>query len=375
MSPLLPRLRQRRQRGRRVLAWGLTSFLLLQLTASVLLDYAWPQVRFPFFWEQTTRPDAFAVPPTIVSFGSSRSGCLLDEDEITLVVRQLTRDPAVQFFSAATPAGDPIVADRMLDQLLARGLKPRCAVIEFCPESVNHRNNWLTLHVGRQLRWDEVPSYLGEVTITGNLLRLVGTRFLPLYAFRDQIRQHVAGRSSDWYEAFLHGPGAASRQVLTGDLTGPAADWGQLIRDSLRNTKPDPNRTTTQGLNDVRRELRQYRPGGNSAAALERMLRRCRAQGIEPLLVAVPLPSGHRGCYEPAIEADFQAYVRDLTSAYQCRFLDYRAALPDHFFIDHHHASPEGKQVFSRQLGLEVLAPFWTEQARARRAPSQRAGL
>ena len=41
--------------------------------------------------------------------------------------------------------------------------------------------------------------------------------------------------------------------------------------------------------------------------------------------------------------------------------VDYRDALPDRFFIDHHHAAPEGSILFSRKLAVEVLAPAWSQ--------------
>lgn len=354
-----------RARGRRALAWGAATFLALQLTAGVLLDYRWPEVRFPFFYETAARPDLFAVPPSIVCLGSSRFGCLLDEMEVTRVVRQLTGDPAVQAFNASVGAGDLVVSEKMLERLLARGLQPRYALVELSPESVNHLNRWLTLHVGRQLRWDEVPGYFVEVTRTGNLMRLAGTRLLPLHVYRNQIRGYFVGHTRDWYEELIRGQAAhRPRQGDEGLPTTPT-DWAKLVADGLGAGTAVAGADTTRDLAGLRRELDAYRPGGNSAAALERLLRRCRAHGVEPILLAVPLASAHRGEYDGAVEARFQEYMLRVTRTYGCRFLDYRATLPDHFFLDHHHATPQAKLVFSRKVGLEVLAPAWDAARRA----------
>ncbi len=98
----------------------------------------------------------------------------------------------------------------------------------------------------------------------------------------------------------------------------------------------------------------------NSAAALERLLARCRACGIEPILYSPPLTSAHRDFYTPAIESAFQGYMAEVTQRYSCRYIDYRTLLPDRFFIDHHHGGPEAMPLFSRKMALDVLAPAWS---------------
>ena len=91
----------------------------------------------------------------------------------------------------------------------------------------------------------------------------------------------------------------------------------------------------------------------------KRFLRRCRANGIEPILLSVPLSSAHRAQYTPEIESAFQGHVAAIAQKYSCRYCDYRTAVPDRLFIDHHHAGPEGAAMFSRQFAREVLAPAW----------------
>jgi hypothetical protein len=350
---------RRRQRGRSVLLWGLGAFVALQLTASVLLDYVWPQLRFPPFFAQAERAGAFPVAPSIVCLGSSRCGCLLDEDEISDVVRRLTGDVQAQFFNAAVPAGDLYVNEKLLYELLQRGMRPRYVLIELCPESVHQQNAWLTLHVGRQLRWDELPAYLLEVQRTGNALRLAGTRFLPLFALREQIRDHVASAAQGWYGTFVGAEGAKAPRPVAVLPTGPMPDWTKLSADALRDTKAEPSADTKINLQAVAQELKAYRPGGNSALALERMVRRCREHGIEPILFGVPLSSAHRGYYTEAVERPYQEFLRAFAQRHGCRYVEYRDALPDQFFLDHHHASKAGRLLFSRRLGVEMLGPLW----------------
>lgn len=353
--------RRRGAHGRRALLWAAGAFLAAQLTAGALLDYAWPQVRFPELFAQLRRPDRFATRPTCVCLGSSRFGCLLDENEMTNVVRELTGDPQVQCFNGSIPAGDPIVAERLLRAMFQRGERPRYVLLEITPEAVNRRMAWMALHVGRQIRWGDLPRLGPDVVRSGQALRFVGTRLIPLYIYRDQVRRALADRAIAHCEGRRDDTPVTRASVKASrgtPMAGAEAKWRHAIAEGLANEPINPNLSTTVGIDLLRRDLRDYEASGTSARAFEAMIRRCRAHGAEPVLLAVPLTSAHRACYTPEIEASFQQYVRGLCAKYECRFVDYRTALPDHFFIDHHHGSKAGKRVFSRRLSVELLAPL-----------------
>jgi hypothetical protein len=51
--------------------------------------------------------------------------------------------------------------------------------------------------------------------------------------------------------------------------------------------------------------------------------------------------------------------VEQLTREHGCRFVDFRAAIPDHLFWDNHHLFPAGGEAFSRKLAEEVLLEVW----------------
>jgi hypothetical protein len=370
--------------------WAAAIFVTAQLAASGLLDYWWPQVRFPTLHQQLARFDATDGAVNIVFLGSSRTGCLMAEAELNRVTREITGDPQVNCFNAYVPAGDPILCERMLRRLFERPSRPRFVVIEVCPEGLNQRTAWLAMYVGWALCWNDVPAYIKDLAVTGSLVRFCGTRFIPLYVYRDQIRRQLAACTAKWclgseyglspvmlslpqgmpppasqpnpHGNIAQGPGVKGPGSESGryEVRGAAEWWKAAIASSLRETRIDPNRTTTLGLEGVRRELKGYRTGGNAAGALEQMLRQCRAHGVEPILMSVPLSSGHRQCYDPEVEAAFQACMAEMTRKYACRYVDYRDALPDHFFVDHHHAAPEGACLFSRQIAVELLAPAWT---------------
>jgi hypothetical protein len=109
----------------------------------------------------------------------------------------------------------------------------------------------------------------------------------------------------------------------------------------------------------LRKWLKDYRIGGSTDQACERIVRRCRQRNIAVVLIAPPLSSDHRQCYTPQIEAAFLDRLRGLAERYACRFVDYRDRMPDTMFLDNHHLHLEGAQELSRQLVEEVLAPAW----------------
>jgi hypothetical protein len=348
--------------------WALGTFVAAQLAASVLYDYVWPQVRYPDFYATLKRVDTDGLDADVLCLGSSRSGFCLKEEQIDLVVRDLTGDAGFHCGNASVPGGDVIVSERLLRILLEHGARPRFVLIEVSPETVSQRNSWVKIYGPWFLRWDNVPTYIRDLVITKSLPRFAATRFLPLYHYREQSRRRLAAQVCAWYD----GQPAAAPSVLPRTdrrSVGPvayqqSAKWQNLIANGLSAADTKPGTIADVGY--VQSMLRDFEPGGTPAAALERLLDCCRAYGIEPILIHVPLSSGHRECYTTEIEASFRGYVTALTQRHGCRCVDFQAALPDRFFVDHHHVGGEGSVLFSRRLGLEVLAPVWSAAAAGR---------
>lgn len=349
---------QQPRRGRCILFWMLGSFFALQLAGGFLLEHVFPQVRFPFLYRQLALLDEQPRPPNIVFLGSSRFGCGLSGDAVTDLLHRLTGDPQVQAFNAAIPAGDLLVSELMLRQLLDRGVKPRFAVIEVCPEVLNHRNDWIKIHVARQIGWSDVPGYFLEITRTGNLLRLATDRFVPLYNHRETLCKQIGGGIEAALSSWLD----ADAAVETPRRSAPAAiDWDSLVNRHYRDMTSDQRQKTQIGLYDVRRCLRSYRAGGNSGAALERMLMLCKANDVVPILVGVPVSQPQRELYVRPIEESYTAFIADVTRRHGCRYFDMRHRVPDALFVDNHHADGQGCLLFSRILAEEVLAPLWVK--------------
>jgi hypothetical protein len=144
---------------------------------------------------------------------------------------------------------------------------------------------------------------------------------------------------------------------LHGALNNPG--WESLAQLSCPPLSPAEREVRAAEGRLAAKRFRKYRVGGTTAAALERLLRRCRDSGIEVVLVGVPNDSAYVRNYTPAIDAAYSDYVGRLTRDYQCRFLDYRAAVPDDLFADLCHLNPFGADYFTRKLTHEVISPWW----------------
>jgi hypothetical protein len=348
---------RRAPRGRVALLTALGVFAAVQLTASVLFDYRWPQLRFPAYHAQLARLDSVAS-PTVVFLGSSRSACGLDEALINREAQAATGDGTLCCFNAAVPAGDPILCERVLRDLLDRGVRPRIAVIEIAPEGVNHRNGWLGRYVLQFPCWHDTPAHLKDLILTGTALRFAGTRFVPLYVYREILRHQLGMLIEDCCNGCWPGTGPRPEGEY-GFTPGTARNAQKTLAGYHRSLKRDAAMITMLDIDDAQRSVRDYRPGGNTAAALDRLLSRCRANGIEPVLVTPPLSSAHRLLYASAIETAFRAHLESLCHKHGCRYFDYRDALPDETFLDHHHVGIEGSEQFSRRFAAEVLVPMW----------------
>jgi hypothetical protein len=348
-----------RSRGRRVLVWTAGLFCLLQLLCGWALDHVWPQLRFPELYTNLAQVEGQSTAPTVVCLGSSRFGTFLNGQEMTRCLRRLSGDRRAWVFNASVPWGDPLASEKILQEMLERGVRPRYALIEMCPPTVAARNPWPGHFMQRQLQWSDLPVHVVDLAQQGQLVRTVQFRLLPLYAYRERICQQAAQVCAHWCAMQEGRPDSASTGLPpsseTDDAPAAALDWDKVIpRAPLHG---EQQQTSQRDVGYLIRDLRQYRPGGTQVAALERLLRLCRVNGIEPILVGVPVTSTFRACVKPDMEASYRAFLTRFCEQNACPFVDYYAALPDNLFVDYHHGSSEGGQVFSHRLTVEVLAP------------------
>jgi hypothetical protein len=343
-------LAPRRRRARATLLWSIGLFVAGQLTIGLLLDYVWPLVRFPSAGRVMARLAQQPQNPEVVFLGSSRFECGIRPAEIGQLLERACRlgEPC-GVFNGAVPAGDPISAEFVLHTLLERGVRPRLVVLEVSPEQLNYYNEWLGLHVRRQLTWADVPGYLVEACWAGQGVRFLSARLFPLFLHRQQVLEEV------WSAIHRGSPPVASAPASAAPESVPV-NWDELLQPPQREMTP-ALRASIESIRDFlpRHWLYDFHIRGNNPAALGRILTECRRHGIGVLLLAPPLTEAHRQCYGPAIESAFQEYLAGVQAAHGCRFVDCRAWLPDPLFVDNHHLDADGALYFSRLLTHRVL--------------------
>ena len=349
--------RQRRSRG--ILLGAIALFLAVQVVGGLLIDYRWTQFRFPYAHERFHELDSEGHSPNLICLGSSRIQMHLHAPTLTESMRRLTGRDDFLAFNGGIPTGDPITMEYAFAEYLKRGARPEWVIVEICPESINHHDEWFAQHVIRQWRWEDIAHHFVDICRTNNLGRLALARFVPLYLHRHQfvkmVREHVAARE-------MQPP--QPDQVRQSAKRVPA----QLV--SLQRTSPaskaiDPRlvEQCRASAAHVSRDFRHYEIGGARLESLERLLANCQAHGCKILLLGAPVTSPHRAIYTPAIDAQYRNYVKHLQEKFGCEFFEGRECIPDHWFVDNHHASLSGAMYFSQLLAEYVLSKHWAESA------------
>jgi hypothetical protein len=333
-------------------------FALAQLAAGLLLDWRGLAVRFPSAARVLADAPRGGRGPDVVFLGSSRFIPLRANEATALLRLENTSAGPVEVYNAAVPGGDPIVEDFLLERLLRQGSRPRLAVVEVSPDTVNHYNQWFNLHAHRQVTWREAPRYFCDICRVGEFKKLAQARLVPLYAHRRGLLQQLgqaialwAPPTDPWGDDVFGGPAPS----LQSDGHLPWDSLLQIHGPPLSPAEAEGRRAMAANAGP---RFRDYRPGGTTAAALERLLQRCRRHGIDVVLIGAPGDSSFLRQYTPERDASYRAYIGRLTGTYGCRFIDYRDAVPDQLFGDLYHLNGEGAHYMTRRLTREVLSPW-----------------
>jgi hypothetical protein len=326
--------------------WALGLFVLVQQAFGLLLDHRWSWARHPRLAAVHDRLRAERPPPDVVVLGSSRFLGQVNGPLLNAVLRRELGPGAPSAFNASVAAGDPLVFERMVDRLCREGRRPRLLVVEVSPEGLHHSPMFLEEGALRLLTWGDLPEALPALCRRWRVQRPLFFRLFPLYAHRYELRK-AAREALPLPEAPRPAPPAWSDEAL---LALPSAP---------RPLTPQMLAAQQEGADLVRRVVRGYRIGGPGPRALERLLRRCRDEGVPVVLVGVPVCSAVNRLWSEEADGQFLAYMARLTSAGGCCFIDLRRSVPDPYFIDCWHVAEEGGAFFTRVLAREVILPAW----------------
>jgi len=351
-------------RARRVLAVAVAVVVAGQLAAGLVLDAAPPSVRFAEGARALARARAVGDAPYVLLLGSSRFW-KIDLDTARQALLETVGGAAPQVVQGAVLGGDAVIADYLLERLLAAGSRPALIVAETSPETVGHPSNWIAGDAIRFFTWRDVLAWAPEIAVRGKPGDVLSARLAPIDTYRRELLTWIVGRPPPYLavasSAMDHGTSSA--------IEAPTLDGEPPPVPTVPDTpgedgdRRQPNAATLSGLRQTRSWLRHYRLGGE-ARALERFLARARAAGIPVVLVGVPVSSWVRALYTPEVEQTFRGYVDSLAASGDAEFVDYRGRFADRFFTDHHHLNARGGTLFARMLAQEVMAPRLRPAAR-----------
>jgi hypothetical protein len=355
-------------RGRNVLLWAAGLYLAAILVLDVAIDSRWPELRSPYLVDILYQLGQ--VPsggPQVVCIGTSRFGMAFSADEVQAQLQQTTGDARIEVFNASAGSQDLITIDFIMSQLLAKGARPRLAVIEVTPEMVARYDLWFGNHVLPALTAGNLRTYLGDLRRAWlNTPGIIADRAYPVYRCRRQVWS-VAGdalaedcgldlKPADPDVWSRRGSAARAANVAAGLAQNTSASGMFLDTDQSAQR----HARVEAGLRTLRGWLRNYEVGGLTCEALQRLLQRCRQHDVRVVLAVPPMGSEQRALYTPQIEAAFRDCVDQCCQWYGCAYVDCREYLPDACFHDNHHVLfPQGSVPFSRRLAQEVLTPEW----------------
>jgi hypothetical protein len=350
----------RERHARRALALAAATVAAGQVATSLLLDGPLYPLRFP---EATAiAAGAAGRQVDVAVLGSSRFDTLVHVAEISAT---LGGGPHV--LKAVVAAGDPIAQERVLEELLQRGVRPRALVAEVSPDLLGRPSPWLTAHLTRQLRLVDLPAFLPELFRARS--RLLSTRLVPVHTFRAELLAPVGlGPLAEEPSPSPGAPRAPGSPLIAPPELGCDADvWIPTTAAEVAEHEAKARRVTAIR----RRFFTPYAADGAASLALDRMLDRAAAGKMSVFLVVTPFRSIYRGLFTPEVDAVFQARLQELAGG-RARVVDYRDRLPDVLLNDESHGRHAGGRLFSRLLAREVIGPWWTAnggEVRARPCP------
>src|SRR4051794_26659308 len=115
-----------------VLGTGLF-FLGFQMAGGPATNPFCPRLRHEMLFQHIDRARALPRLPAILCLGSSRTGCGLDDVQMSRQLQAATGDASLYVYNAAEPAADLITANLVLERLLSEGIAPRLVLVEVNP--------------------------------------------------------------------------------------------------------------------------------------------------------------------------------------------------------------------------------------------------
>ncbi len=175
-----------------MLAVAAIAVAVAQLAAGLALDTAPARVRFAHGARVLDQARALGGAPYVLLLGSSRFW-QLDADTAAVALRETVGGDGPGLLKGAMPAGDPIVADYLLERLLAEGSHPRLIALEISPEIIANPSRWVAEHAVRFFTWRDVAVWTPEIVRAGKTRQVAAARFAPIHLYRRELLTWITG--------------------------------------------------------------------------------------------------------------------------------------------------------------------------------------
>jgi hypothetical protein len=347
IEPAIRRMRLRRN-PKAALMWGATTFLAVQLTLALAIEWWLPQFRDPEYGRrlQTLRSRIASTPLhpfTIVMLGSSRT---VNGFKASLVETELQHHwnrPVVAFNFGLTGAG-PLVETLTLRRLLSEGVHPDLLLIEVLPSIFHMEHSGAeAAHLAFDRLWLRDLPVLTRYGSEADKLERGWWRAAPIpcfshrYAILSQLAPPLVPNEQriDW--------------IFSLDQTG----WVHMSWKWL--TKAVRERALGRARAEYLPIVSRLHAGGLSCRTLCDLLQLCRNEKIGAALVLMPEGPTFRSWYSPASWEEFQSFLSDLHEEYGTPVINAREWVEEEGFFDSHHLLADGAEVFTRRLAVEVI--------------------
>jgi hypothetical protein len=338
------------RRGRTALLWGLAVFLALQGGLAVAIERWLPEFRDPEYAYRMARLYRRTVhvaprPLTVVMLGSSRTTLGFESNELEAYLSGVLRRPVVVFNFGITGAG-PVMQLVDLRRLLARHIHPDLLLVEVMPPLLAGQVAHETMRTSAARLWRPELKTFARYGAPAPVIRRTWweTFLVPWYGQRFCIISRVA-------------PACLPYQSRM--------DWAYTLDDSGWVKSPVSRGTPEryrQSVENARREYGGYfvnfKIKGPSTGALRELLDQCRSAEVPAALVLMPEGSEFRSLYVPAVWAQMQSFLDQLSHEYAAPVINAREWIGDDDFSDSHHLLPHGASQFTQRLGQERLLPM-----------------
>lgn len=327
---------------------------MVQVCLAVAEEWYCPFFRDPDYGYRVVRlqqrlATASEKPATVVMLGSSRTLNGLRGVPLERQLHEQLGKPVV-LFNFGIPAAGPVMQLLVLNRLLHHGIRPDYLLLEVMPPYLaGPSSTWAVTSIPVQRLWH---CDLAEV-----------------HALDPRHRR----RTNRWRQQAWLWPCHAHRATLLGALVpclhtqvGSLAPWriddcGCIESPNVTFSTEARRDWTAKAYRAFEGYWNQPEPSGPSCAAMVRLLRLCRQEGIEVKLILMPEGPTFRSWYSTAGWQAFQTFLEAFLRDHAVDVVNAREWIDEEGFFDSHHLLPPGAVRFSERLGREVLIPWLRE--------------